>query len=71
MLFKDSISKYRTTQFRRHLNEGPGIIFTIMSGCLHHEPVQEVFDPPAEGQTAAHGAAACEMALNHQDTGTE
>ena len=45
------------------------MIVTFMSGCLHHESIQEVFDPPAEWHDAAHGAATCDMALYHQDCG--
>lgn len=41
------------------------VIFTFMSECLHHEPIQEVFNPPAEGHEAAHAVASYDMALNH------
>lgn len=45
------------------------MIVTFMPRCLHHEPIQEVFDPPAEWHDTAHGAATCDMALYHQDRG--
>lgn len=45
------------------------MIVTFMSGCLRHEPIQEVFDPPAEGHEATHGVSTCGMALYHEYPG--
>lgn len=40
-------------------------IITFMSGCLYHQPIQEIFDPPAEGHETTHSGTTYDMALNH------